>query len=229
MLSLEFKNWSIIFIVIFLISVISVAEADGDWVSWQEESEINVSIVGNSIINLDSNNRLVRAYVDIQNFDPTDGYYYMRIIQPATGKIITENEIVISEKGNGQAGSDVGYMITDDAINTNGTAIQGDYLIEVFSERGSAIGGTTFSIIKPSDPQNLQHSQIHEAEENGITGDIDPSTEYDENETELENIKKIPDWVKNLFILYADGSITDDELISALKFLIEQDIIQITQ
>jgi hypothetical protein len=43
----------------------------------------------------------------------------------------------------------------------------------------------------------------------------------------LENTQKIPDWVKNIFILYADGSITENELISALKFLIEQGIIEI--
>ena len=38
----------------------------------------------------------------------------------------------------------------------------------------------------------------------------------------------IPVWVKGVFAFYIDGHITDDELISALEFLIAQDIIQVT-
>lgn len=37
----------------------------------------------------------------------------------------------------------------------------------------------------------------------------------------------IPTWIKSIFAFYLDGQITDDELISALEFLIAQDIIQV--
>jgi hypothetical protein len=66
-----------------------------------------------------------------------------------------------------------------------------------------------------------------------ITEDIDDTSEpvsveeSIENKSQLENTQEIPDWVKNIFILYSDGSITENELISALKFLIEQGIIKI--
>src|SRR3970040_1307571 len=145
----------------------------------------------------------------------------MRIVQTPTDKIITEKEIVIREKSNGEAGTDIAYLIDDDVINTNGTIIQGDYAIEVFSENGNSIGATTFSIIKPSVSQNILVIENPESEES--------AEESIEIESELDNVQNIPDWVKNIFILYADGNITENELISALKFLIEQGIIEINQ
>jgi len=234
-LSAEIKSWLLVSIfVVFLIPTSYVAKADEE-TSWEEESQISVSIVGNSIINLDSNIRLIRAYVDILNFNPSDGFYYMRIVQTPTDKIITEKEIIIREKSNGEAGADIAYLIDDDVINTNGTIIQGDYTIEVFSKNGNSIGATTFSIIKPSVSQNILVIENPESEESDtdITEEIDQTgkTESVEEsikiESELENVQNIPDWVKNIFILYADGSITENELISALKFLIEQGIIEI--
>jgi hypothetical protein len=234
-LSAEIKSWLLISIfVIFLIPTSYVAKADSNS-SGEEESKVSVSIVGNPIINLDSNNRLIRAYVDILNFNPSDGYYFMRIVQTPTDKIITEKEIIIREKSNGQAGADIAYLIDDDVINTNGTIIQGDYTIEVFSKNGNSIGATTFSITKPSESQNIQviknpeskesnADTSKEIDETGKTESVDKSTEI---KSELKNVQNIPDWVKNIFILYADGSITENELISALKFLIEQGIIEI--
>jgi hypothetical protein len=175
---------------------------------WDDETIIDVSIVGESVINLDSSNTLLRAYVDITNFDPSDGYYYLRIIQPATDTIISEEEIIIREKSNGEAGADVAHLITEDEISHTGI-LQGNYDLLVFTEFGNAVGNATFSIIKPSIPINQT------------------SEELTEDESELINTKKIPDWVKNIFVLYSYDEISEDELINALKYLIDQNIIEI--
>ena len=228
-MSAEIKSWLLVSIfIIFLIPASYVAKAD-DETSWTEESQISVSIVGNSVINLDSDNRLLRAYVDIVNHDPGDGYYFLRVIQSATDKIISEEEIIIREKGNDKAGADIAHMFNEEEISINGTAVLGDYEIEVFSENGNAIGTTTFSIIKPSASNAIQVSEVPED-----IGDTSEPELVEEsiansiaNKPQLENTPKIPDWVKNIFILYADGSITENELISALKFLIEEGIIEI--
>jgi len=220
------------FIVISLIPL-SFAEEENVSSSWEEETIINVSIIGSSVINLDSSNRLVRAYVDIVNFDPSDGFHYMKIIQPITGKIISEKEIIILGKGNDESGADVAYMINDDDIRENGTAILGDYSIEVYSQKGSAIGGAIFSIIYPSESGIAPISEKSELDE--ITEDTDELSEPEnideliEEESEIDNIQKIPDWVKTIFVLYVDGSITENELIAALTFLIDQGIIVINQ
>ena len=221
-----------VFFIIFLIPH-SFAEEENTWSGWDEESEVNVSIIGSSVINLDSSNRLIRAYVDIVNFDPSDGYYTMKIIQPITGKIISEKEIVVRPRSNGEAGADVAYLINEDEISANSTAILGDYSIEVSSARGNAIGGAIFSIIYPSESGITSISEEPDLDE--ITEDLDELSEPEnideqiEEKSEIENIQKIPEWVKTIFILYADGSITENELISALSYLIEQGIIVINQ
>jgi hypothetical protein len=221
-----------IFVAIFLIPQ-SFAEEENIWSNWNEESEIDISFIGGSVINLDSSNRLIRAYVDIVNFDPSDGRYVMKVIQPTTDKIISEKEIVIREKSNGEAGADVAYMIKDDDIITNGTEILGDYTIEVYSDKGSAIGGAVFSIIHPSISGITfisEESNMNEImEDNDDLSETENIDEQIEQETNVDNIQKIPDWVKNIFILYADGSIDENELISALSFLIEQGILLVNQ
>ena len=234
-MSVEIKSWLLVFFfVIFFIPASYIANADST-TSEEDESKVSISIVGNPIINLDSNNRLIRAYVDILNFTPSDGYYYMRIVQTSTDKIIIEKEIIIREKSNGEAGTDIAYLIDDDVITTNGAIIQGDYTIAVFSKNGKSAAATTFSIVKPSEPQNIQVIKNQESKESnadaskeidetGKTESVEKSTEI---KSELENVQNIPDWVKQIFILYADDSITENELISALKFLIEQGIIKI--
>jgi len=217
-----------------LISPIYGLETDDAWSSWDEPTNIVVSIIGNSEINLDSSNRLIRAYVDIENFDPSDGRYMMRIIQSLTDKILIENEIIIREKSNGEAGSDIAYLIDDDVITTNGTIIQGEYKIEVLSEEGTSIGSTTFTIIKPSEygiqsiKESLESESTNESsEEINALNDSQANENSLQINTDLETTPKIPSWIKNIFILYSEGSITENELLSALKFLIEQGIIEI--
>lgn len=39
--------------------------------------------------------------------------------------------------------------------------------------------------------------------------------------------KKIPDWIKNIFIWYGQDQVSEDDLLNAIKFLIEQGIIKI--
>lgn len=50
-------------------------------------------------------------------------------------------------------------------------------------------------------------------------------------ETYVEEIeileKKIPEWVRNIFVWYAQNQISEDELLDAIKFLVHQDIIKL--
>ena len=46
-------------------------------------------------------------------------------------------------------------------------------------------------------------------------------------EKESNQDKKIPDWVKNVFVWYAQDKVTEEELLSAIEFLVNQNIIQI--
>lgn len=203
----------------FLIPTNILAESDE---GWDSETIIDVSIVGDSIINLDSTNTLLRVYVDITNFDPSDGYYFLRIIQSATNTIISEDNIIIREKSNGKAGADVAHLVTEGELGTTADML-GNYDVIVFTENGGVTGNTTFTVIKPSEPINLSAEFL---EYNETSTEL--SEENDQSsETELINAKKIPDWVKNIFVLYSYDEISEDELINALTFLIDQGIIEI--
>jgi len=59
-------------------------------------------------------------------------------------------------------------------------------------------------------------------------GVTDPTQEVISN-TKLENNveSKLPDWIKNIFVWYGQGQISEDDVLNAIKFLVENQIIQI--
>ena len=46
-------------------------------------------------------------------------------------------------------------------------------------------------------------------------------------ENDSNQNKKIPDWVKNIFVWYAQDKVSEEELLGAIEFLVNQNIIQI--
>ena len=53
------------------------------------------------------------------------------------------------------------------------------------------------------------------------------SNEVTSMEQKLPGDTKIPDWVKNIFLWYGQDQVSEDEIISAIKFLIEAGIIKL--
>jgi len=212
-----------------------------------ENTEITVSLLGSPVINLDSSNKLLRAYVDVINFDPSDGYHFMKIVHLSTGSIVSDQEIFIREKANDQAGTNVAYLIDEAELNINGTSIYGDYEIVISSEFGKSVGKTTFSLIKPSDgywslkvEDNSTKSSTEEQNEKSSIPSIQlkedvtlaPLTETEkeenvviQNDSTINEHSQFPEWIKDIFIMYAAGDVSESELLDALKFLIEQEII----
>jgi len=47
------------------------------------------------------------------------------------------------------------------------------------------------------------------------------------SQTAVAQESKIPDWVKNIFVWYGQGQISEDDVLNAIKFLVENDIIQL--
>jgi len=200
-----------------------------------ELTQIKVTIVGEPIINLDETNRLIRASVEVQNYDAAgDGYYFMQLIQPG-GKILSEEEILMAPKGNQLWGTQIAGMLDDEKIMKGGKPVLGQYEIKVITELGSATESAYFTIIKPSDPQ----SPIETVEEEiSPTLQDNNSTSITEIENEQEEIHevselisngviepKVPEWVKNIALWYGQGTISEDEFIDAIRFLIEEGIV----
>ena len=50
-----------------------------------------------------------------------------------------------------------------------------------------------------------------------------------EKPTTQEGIKKVPNWVRNIFVWYASEQISEDELLHAIKYLVNQGIINLNE
>jgi len=200
-----------------------------------ELTQIKVILVGDSIINLDETNRLIRASVEVENYDAAgDGYYFMQLIQPG-GRILSEEEILMAPKANQLWGVQIAGMLDDEKIMKGGKPVLGQYEIKVITELGSATASAYFTIIKPSDPQ----SPIETVEEElSPTLQDDNSTSITEIENEQEEIlkdselisngevePKVPEWVRNIALWYGQGTISEDEFIDAIRFLIEEGVV----
>ena len=119
---------TIAIIVVLIMMIIPIIHAS-------EETQITVTIVGEPIINLDETNRFISAIVEIQNYDASgDGYYYMQLIQKETGNILSEEEILISPKGNQLWGTRIGGILDDEKIMKGGKPVLGEYEIKVITE-----------------------------------------------------------------------------------------------
>jgi len=159
-----------------------------------ELTQIKVILVGDSIINLDETNRLIRASVEVENYDAAgDGYYFMQLIQPG-GRILSEEEILMSPKANQLWGVQIAGMLDDEKIMKGGKPVLGQYEIKIITELGSATASAYFTIIKPSDPQ----SPIETVEEEiSPTLQDNNSTSITEIENEQEEILEDSELISN--------------------------------
>ncbi len=46
-----------------------------------------------------------------------------------------------------------------------------------------------------------------------------------QNDSSINEHSQFPEWIKDIFIMYAAGDVSESELLNALKFLIDQEII----
>jgi len=201
-----------------------------------ELTQIKVTIVGEPIINLDETNRLIRASVEVQNYDAAgEGYYYMQLIQPGTGKILSEEEILIAPGANDLWGTQIAGMLDDEKIMKGGKPVLGQYEIKVITELGTATGSTYFTIIKPSEAQP-SIEKVEEEISQTLQDNNSTSVTEIENEQEeiLENSElisngeveaKIPEWVKKIALWYGQGNVSEDEFIRAIQFLIKEGVV----
>jgi len=186
-------HWGTIICFTFLVLTVSAVNAD-------ELTQISIQITGDSVISLDSPNRIIRCSIEIQNFDPGDGYYYMRVAQLSTGKILTVSEIFPKDITNELWATKIAHVVDENIEN-----VVGDYEIKIFTEFGTATAKSKFSVVESAkvEVQNLTEEQP----------------------TELES--KIPNWVKKIFVWYGKGTVSEGELINALQFLIKKGILEI--
>ena len=56
----------------------------------------------------------------------------------------------------------------------------------------------------------------------------DPESSAQQGMVAQKGMSKVPDWVRNIFIWYGEEKISEDELLNAIKFLVNQGIIKVS-
>ncbi len=102
----------------------------------------------------------------------------------------------------------------------------GDYVLRIYSEFGPSESVSAFSIVKSSMSvivtQNAVEELVTLEEELNL---LDDSEESEMIENLVQSESKIPSWVHDIFVWYADEIISENELLTALQYLIEQGIL----
>jgi len=146
-------------VAIFALATISVTMAYAS-----SPTQIALTSVGNSEIDLAWNegDRLVRTWTEFSNFNPNDGSFAVKIIQPETGKVVSDSTVQVitqSQSSTIDFNSFVMYMVNAEDIcqNENFDAktsawtecdpLTGQYEMQVSTNDGTVIGSTTFTIV----------------------------------------------------------------------------------
>ena len=129
------KNIIVIFSIYTIASMLPSAAAYAD-----SDTAITVDFIGTNTIDLQKYNRLVRMNVSIENYNPGDGYYFLKITNNA-GEI-NDSEIYPKYKTGGLWGVQVAYLIDDSLDN-----ILGEHSVMIYTEFGPKSNKITFSVI----------------------------------------------------------------------------------
>jgi len=189
---------------------------------------ITLDFVSGNIIDLDESPQMIRADILIQNYNPQDGHTYMQVTRVSDGEIIKNTAIfpkVVNGPEDGVFGVKILHYIDP---GQNEEILIGDYVLRIYSQFGLSESVSTFSIIKSSMPIIVSQNPVEEL----VTLEEELDITDDSKESEIENLvqseSKIPSWVHEIFVMYAvDETISENELLTALEYLIAQGIINV--
>jgi hypothetical protein len=115
---------------------------------------------------LDVPNQIIRATVEIQDYTPSDGFHFMKVIHLPTNKVMKDFEIYPKNAGNDLWSVQIAYPILESDINVEGQALFGEYEIQIRSEYGADTGSAKFSILETSfEPESKPEPVVEETPE----------------------------------------------------------------
>jgi len=109
-----------------------------------EATQIDATLIGNSAVDVNGEvgERLVRAYAQFANFDISEKYFNVDVIQLETGNVVSSSQVKVYSTSDGliNFGSLVGYLVPEDSIS-------GNYQIEISTRNGIMAEPVQFSIL----------------------------------------------------------------------------------
>jgi len=127
-----------------------------------EATQIDATLIGNSAVDVNGEvgERLVRAYAQFANFDISEKYFNVDVIQLETGNVVSSSQVKVYSTSDGliDFGSMVGYLVNDrdicsydmsnaeeDSVCTD--VMTGNYQIEISTRNGIMAEPVQFSIL----------------------------------------------------------------------------------
>lgn len=109
-----------------------------------ESTQIDAILIGNSLVDVNGEvgDRLVRAYAQFANFDISEKYFNVDVIQLETGNVVSSSQVKVYSTSDGliDFGSLVGYLVPKDSL-------AGNYQIEISTINGIMAEPVQFSIL----------------------------------------------------------------------------------
>ncbi len=109
-----------------------------------ESTQIDAILIGNSAVDVtgEVGDRLVLAYAQFANFDISEKYFNVDVIQLETGNTVSSSQVKVYSTSDGliNFGSLVGYLVPKDSL-------AGNYQIEISTRNGIMAEPVQFSIL----------------------------------------------------------------------------------
>jgi len=123
------------------------------------EPVITVQMNGPSTFYLDESNQIIRATVEIRNYTPSDGIYFMKVTHLPTNKVLKDFDIYPKPSGNDLWSVQIAYPFLESDIKVGGQTLFGEFEIHIRTEKGSQTASTKFSILESQDePTSIPES-----------------------------------------------------------------------
>ena len=127
-----------------------------------ESTQVDTTLIGNSVVDVrgEDGDRLVRVFAQITNFDISEKYFNVNVIQSESGNTVSSSQVYVLSTSDGliNFGSLVGYLVNDrdicsydmseaneDAVCTD--VMAGQYEIEIATKDGTVLASEQISII----------------------------------------------------------------------------------
>ena len=124
------------------------------------ETVITVQMDGPSTFYLDESNQIIRATVEIHNYTPSDGIYFMKVTHLPTQKLMKDSEIYPRNIGNDLWAAQIAYPFLESDITIGDQAFLGEFEIKIRTEKSSNTASTKFLILESSsEPESKLTSQ----------------------------------------------------------------------
>jgi len=194
---------------------------------------ITINFTSGNIIDLDESPQMIRAEVLIRNYNPQDGYHFMEVTRVSDGEIIKTSEILPRAIAGDEDDLFQVKILHYMEPGVNVTHMIGDYVLRIYSEYGISESIETFSVIKSSMPVIVTQNEVDKLITNETLATPEELTIPDEIITPDEEVEtivesaKIPSWVHDIFVWYAEESISETELLASLEYLISEGILNV--